>query len=88
MTRKRFTKLLMAHGYSRNEANRIAEEISANGKTYAEGYAEFLEFTERFAVGLSDTVERVSKIIAKTAQALGEAIAAFSKAYHERMAAD
>lgn len=88
MTRKRFTKLLMAQGYSRNKANRIAEEISANGKTYAEVYAAFLEFSERFAVGMSDIVERVSKTIAKTAQALGEAIAAFSKAYHERMAAE
>ena len=88
MTRKRFTKLLMAQGYSRNEANRIAEEISANGKTYAEGYVAYMECIELFSVGLSDIIERISKTIAKTAQALGEAIVAFSKAYHESMAAE
>ena len=88
MTRKRFKKLLMAQGYSRNEVSQIAEEISANGKTYAEGYAAFNAFTELFTAGLSDIVERISKTITKTAQALGEAVAAFSKAYHERMAAE
>lgn len=34
MTRKRFVKLLMAQGYSRNKANRIARETVADGYTY------------------------------------------------------
>lgn len=34
MTRKRFVKLLMADGYSRNKANRIARETVAYGDTY------------------------------------------------------
>lgn len=34
MTRKRFVKLLMADGYSRNKANSIARKTIANGDTY------------------------------------------------------
>lgn len=34
MTRKRFVKLLMADGYSRNQANSIARETAADGYTY------------------------------------------------------
>jgi hypothetical protein len=34
MTRKRFVKLLMADGYSRNHANSIAREAIADGCTY------------------------------------------------------
>lgn len=34
MTRKRFVKLLMADGYSRNKANSIARETVAGGNTY------------------------------------------------------
>ena len=34
MTRKRFVKLLMADGYSRNKANSIAVETVADGDTY------------------------------------------------------
>lgn len=34
MTRKRFVKLLMAEGYSRNKANSLARETIAGGCTY------------------------------------------------------
>ena len=34
MTRKRFVKLLMADGYSRNKANTIARQTVADGDTY------------------------------------------------------
>ena len=34
MTRKRFVKLLMADGYSRNKANAIARKTIADGNTY------------------------------------------------------
>lgn len=34
MTRKRFVKLLMADGYSRNKANSIAKQTVADGDTY------------------------------------------------------
>ena len=36
MTRKRFVKLLMADGYSRNEADSIAKDTVAEGCSYAE----------------------------------------------------
>lgn len=38
MTRKRFVKLLMAEGYSRNDANSIARDTSAEGWTYSLKY--------------------------------------------------
>lgn len=38
MTRKRFVKLLMADGYSRNKANSIARETSAEGVSYSIKY--------------------------------------------------
>jgi hypothetical protein len=34
MTRKKFIKHMMAHGYSRNESNRIAKDIINGCKSY------------------------------------------------------
>lgn len=39
MTRKRFVKKLMAEGFSRNEANRIAFKRKEFGMSYREYYA-------------------------------------------------
>lgn len=40
MTRKRYVKLLMGHGYSRNTANRCAERALAIGRTFRQDYGE------------------------------------------------
>ena len=47
MTRKRFVKLLMADGYSRNKANSIARETVADGDTYGSRYW-YLQFGNQF----------------------------------------
>lgn len=38
MTRKKFVKLLMAEGYSRNSANLLARQVVAKGVSYQKGY--------------------------------------------------
>lgn len=38
MTRKRFIKLLMSQGYSRNEAVALAAQVPGSGQSYAETY--------------------------------------------------
>lgn len=47
MTRKRFVKLLMAQGYSRNDANSIAKQTVADGDTYGSRYW-YLQFGNQF----------------------------------------
>ena len=40
MTKKRYCKLMMAHGYSRNELTRVSESMVPFYKTYSEFYEE------------------------------------------------
>ena len=88
MTRKRFVKLCMANGYSRNSANRIAEGVRAKGRTYAEGAAA-VRALKKLEVSLSpalaETIERATKAINKMAKAVSAGVAAFSKAYRSAM---
>lgn len=88
MTRKRFVKLAMANGYSRNSANRIAEKVPTSGKTYAEAHKALLavkELTAAFTPALSEAVERFTQAVSKMAKAFSEGAAAFSKAYSAAM---
>ena len=89
MTRKRFVKLAMATGYSRNSANRIADAVVADGKTYAEVYKALLavkKLTVAFIPALSEAVERFTKAASKMAISIGKASAAFAKAFQDSMA--
>lgn len=40
MTKKRYNKLMMAHGYSRNELSKVSESMVPFYKTYSEFYEE------------------------------------------------
>lgn len=80
MTRKRFVKLLMAKGYSRNSANAAA--ICAQNKGYS------YETAYRLATAIPNLVDRLApaiKNIADTAwkmsKALAAGFAAFGEAY-------
>jgi hypothetical protein len=42
MTRKRFVKLLMSHGITRNDANEIAYSYNARNILYEQAYRTFL----------------------------------------------
>lgn len=60
MTRKRFVKLCMARGHSRNEANLIAEAVVRAGATYENGY-----FAVRLDDGDSEAVEALHEACIK-----------------------
>ena len=77
MTRKRFIKLLMADGYSRNKANSIARQAVADGYTY-----EFRllllrtgnDFPDVPLQDLKDAVDVVEKIIIESIPPIIKAI--------------
>ena len=89
MTRKRFVKLCMANGYSRNAANRIAEKVSNEGKTYADAYkaaAAVTKLVVALTPALSEAVENFTKAVSKMARAFAEGAAAFTKSFQAAMA--
>lgn len=51
MKRKRFIKLLMAAGYSRNQAEREAIDVMTAGKSYMMGFA-FIMFVAKLRIEL------------------------------------
>lgn len=89
MTRKRFVKLAMSNGYSRNSANRIADAVVADGKTYAEVYkvlSTVKKLTAAIVPAVSETVQRIIEVFGKMMNAVSEGAAAFSKAFKAAMA--
>ncbi len=92
MTRKRYVKLLMGHGYSRNKANRCAERALRTGRTYQEDY-DIVQVGIRMGAGFRDGMLAVKRAFAETAKActviadkLREGMAAFDKACRAAMA--
>lgn len=79
MTRKRFIKLLMAEGCSRNEANEWAEDAK-EGFTYSFLYAincamrENPSFLEEFFKKVTEIVERIVEVLPTAIQAVIDAI--------------
>lgn len=75
MTRKRFVKLMMSRGYSRNSANTIAAHVSDYGsykamydsiptclnKTIIEAVCETSEIIQRFAISVRSAVDAFVK---------------------------
>ena len=81
MTRKRFVKLLMARGYSRNEANSRASVVVSARLTYEQGY-----FAALLESGDSEAWEAVQAVCAKivaVVQSIAEACISASKAIME-----
>ncbi len=83
MTRKRYVKLLMAKGYSRNEANAKAKVVVEKGGVYAsEYYEQFNIFADLCRLiyplvtvdlsGLNETMRRA----AESAERISEKLAA------------
>jgi hypothetical protein len=88
MTRKRFIKLLMAKGYSRNGANEIAADVLKDGYTYAEAYDQLtriLPLIEAICKQLPDAVRAATEAIAKIATAAVEALRAFVDTFNAAM---
>lgn len=81
MTRKRFVKLLMAQGISRNMANRIAQ----NGPLCKGGYAGTYEawnsvhgLSCMLNSSISETVDKATKAIGALLDVIGTFVSAFS----------
>lgn len=88
MTRKRFVKLLMSNGYSRNDANRVAMAVVSRGCTYDYEYfsilckgsglpiAEFLEAIGDAAVRMGQTADNLVRTFCEILPTIIEAITA------------
>lgn len=74
MTRKRFVKLLMSRGYSRNEANSKAQAAVSAGVTYDGAY-----FSVRVEAGDSELLEALYAVCDRIAAALRSVAAAAVK---------
>ena len=83
MTRKRYIKLRMAEGLSRNEATLRAKKIVAEGLSYQEGYncdATIRALTGAIDFGsLSAVLAGAAEAIGRMARAICKATAAFSE---------
>lgn len=90
MTRKRFVKLLMAKGFSRNRANELAEAARLSGRSYAEVYkvgpiaVEVL--INNLAKSLGPAIRAMSESLGRMVTAIGKGVAAFCEAYDAAMA--
>lgn len=88
MTRKRFVKLCMSKGYSRNTARRLATDAQEDGASY-ETALQQVEFAgqlirdidwEAFGRAMNSVIEIVGKIAAAATKAV-EAASAFREAF-------
>lgn len=79
MTRKRFVKLLMADGYSRNEANEVADDAK-EGYSYKFLYSlhcvmrENPSFLEYFIEKATNTIEKAVEVFSTVWQQINEKI--------------
>ncbi len=90
MTRQRFVKLLMSHGYDRNEANDIAAVARDRGIDYATAYVAVKSDIDLISIDLNalyNAMERIKDAVIKVANAFSKALSAFSQAYREEMEA-
>lgn len=88
MTRKRFIKLLMAEGYSRNSANNIAGDVLKDGRSYAEAYDQItrlLPLMQAMAAPIADAVKKMTEAIGRVTRAVAEAVSAAAEAFSAAM---
>lgn len=89
MTKKRYIKLLMAQGRSRNYANECAQEVAAAGgscsyeEAYALSYA--LDRTNWVSAAhqLGEAIESITASMIKVVNAVAAGIAAFGEAFRD-----
>lgn len=85
MTRKRFIKLLMASGYSRNEACATARLVPGDS-TYANTYATIMVM--KAIPSLSDAISSMAETVGRLCAAVTEGVAAFIEAFNNSMEGD
>lgn len=62
MTRKRFKKLLMSYGYSRDDAEWLTDFAKNSSMSYADIYRNFLSGLNGMATSFAELGEECSKI--------------------------
>lgn len=87
MTRKRFVKLLMSQGYSRNGANEIAIASRAIKDSYEEAYRHYTNLNSLSAhvQPLTEALNSLTKAVTKIVSSFGVAASAFSSAFSVAM---
>ena len=92
MTRKRFVKLLMADGYSRNHANSVAASAQRCGMKYSNAYnleqallAAKIDFTKINIDAMCEAIRQIVDMATKVSLAIAKAAGAFAKAFRENM---
>lgn len=88
MTRKRFVKLCMARGYSRNEAQELALDARQKGRSYAEAMGimdasrvVLPQITEYIAGAIAE----IGRVAAAAAEGFAAALEAFSAEFNRAM---
>lgn len=76
MTRKRFEKLMMAQGISRNDAAALAAQAMSQGIPYAKAYHAYTAIPKVF-----DSLRNVAEVVQKIANAACAGLEAFSEAF-------
>lgn len=94
MTRKRFVKLLMADGYSRNEANTLAADARSCGLKYSNAYkaesaisAAKLNLKDIDFSAICDAIRNLVEFAVDIASAIAKAATAFAETYTKEMEA-
>ena len=88
MTRKRFIKLLMASGYSRNGAQVIAWEQVENCRSYADAYrahSSVKRLADAIGPELVAALNSATDAIMRFARAVCVGMSAFSEAFSKSM---
>ena len=88
MTRKRFVKLLMSQGYSRNEAQELARDAVASGMSYESAYTAARALEYEILPSLSEAVASFTDVVLKLGAALAAATSAFVAAFQDALAAE
>ena len=94
MTRKRFVKLLMADGYSRNEANKLATDVQYCGLSYSTAYrtesdmrGAIIKFKNIGFTAGRDAFRNIAEAAVKVVSAIAKAANAFAETYTAEMEA-
>lgn len=88
MTRKRYIKLCMSRGYSRNEAQALASLVRSEGLSYADAFDEDCATAGAVLPSFEDFARAVQELAAAAqivAEAIAEGMAAFVYAFTAAM---
>lgn len=84
MKRKKFVKMLMADGYTRNTANAMAEIVVNKGQSYQKAY-DALTYFGKIKKSLINGIVPIAKEIEKIVKAVSAGVQAFSDKFRQEI---